>query len=88
MNFLETPHDVAMFEIAEDCFESTMNKKVGYEAGLANISYDIENVEECAIDIEISGFSQKIFNFAELFIDILLTSAPTEFEHSQVLNSI
>ena len=77
-----------MFEIAEDCFESTMKKKVGYEASLANISYDIENVDECALDIEISGFSQKIFNFAELFIDMLLDSANTEFDHLQVLNSL
>ena len=77
-----------MFEVVNDCFDNTMKKKVGFEAGLANISYDLSNIEDCAINIRISGFSHKIFNFAELFIDMLHESANTEFEHSQVLNSI
>ena len=44
-----TPNDAAMWDIVEDCFESTMLKLVGYEACLANIEYDIKNIDDCAI---------------------------------------
>ena len=42
-----------MWAIVEDCFESTMLKLVGYEASLANIDYDIDEVEDCAIKVSI-----------------------------------
>ena len=79
---LLTPNDVAMWSIVEDCFESTMSKVVGYEATLSNIFYDIKNVNDCAIQIQIQGFASKIFLFAEMFIDCLLEYANKEFEQS------
>jgi secreted Zn-dependent insulinase-like peptidase len=71
-----------MWAIVEDCFESTMLKLVGYEASLANIDYDINEVEDCAIKVSIQGFASKIFLFAEMFIDCLLEYANKEFEQS------
>ena len=53
VNCFQTPNDVAMWAIVEDCFESTMLKLVGYEASLANIDYDIDEVEDCAIKVSI-----------------------------------
>ena len=41
LNFLETPYDYAMFHVVQDCFDNTMKKQVGYEASLANISYEL-----------------------------------------------
>ena len=69
-----------MYNIMKDCFDSVVTKKIGFEAQLANITHDWHEVEEVAIGLEISGFSQKIFEFAKTFIDILLECAETEFE--------
>ena len=56
-----TPADIAMFAIAEECFRSQINAKIGYEAGLANLQFEINLVDQCAIAVKINGFSQKIF---------------------------
>ena len=55
---------------------------VGYEATLSNLSYDIMNVHDCAIQIQIQGFASKIFLFTEMFIDCLFEYCNKEFEHS------
>ena len=78
----KTPNDIAMWHIVEDCFESMMLKLVGYEAKLANITYDIDILEDCAIQIIIQGFASKIFLFAKMFIDCLLEYADKEFEQA------
>ena len=89
ITFLETPEDFALFAVMKNCLTEAITKKVGYEAGLANVGYEIEIVEEMAIRIWISGYSQKLFNFAEILIDTMLECAKQGgFEHSQVMNSI
>ena len=66
----------------KNCLMETVSKKVGYEAGLANVGFDFEIVEEMAIRIWISGYSEKLFNFAEIFIDTMLECAKKGgFEH-------
>ena len=72
VNFLQTPMDYAMLAIAKDSFESQINEKIGYEASLANLTFETNLVDGCALDIRIFGFSQKIFEFATLFIDYLI----------------
>ena len=47
------------------------------------------NVEEMAISLNFRGFSDKLFQFAEIFIDILLECAKEGgFDDEQVMNSI
>ena len=77
-----------MFAIAKDCFESQINTKIGYEASLANLTFETTLVEGCALEIRINGFSQKIFEFATFFIKSLIDFGKNPFELSQVLNSI
>ena len=57
VNFLQTPMDYAMFAIAKDCFESVINEKIGYEASLANLTFETNLVDGLALDIRIYGFS-------------------------------
>lgn len=72
-----------------DCLDQTITKRVGYEAQLANVGYAFESVEEMAVRVWISGYSQKLFEFAETFIEIMLECAkPGGFEHTQIMNSI
>ena len=52
--------------------QSQINEKIGYEASLANLTFETNLVDGCALDIRIFGFSQKIFEFATLFIDYLI----------------
>ena len=85
VNFLQTPLDYAMFVIAKDCFESQINTKIGYEAGLANLTFETSLVYGCALDIRINGFSQKIFQFAYLFIENLIEFTESKLENSQLL---
>ena len=69
-----------MFNVMENCLDSTMNERIRYEAELADIEVQFSAVDEVTVDFVIKGFSQKIFNFAETFIDILLECSETEFE--------
>ena len=46
-----------MFAIVKDCFESVINEKIGYEASLANLTFETNLVDGCALDIRINGFS-------------------------------
>ena len=61
---------------------------MGYEAGLADLTFETKLNEGCAFDIVIKGFSQKIFAFATLFVDSLVELANNEFSQTDVLNSI
>ena len=89
VNFLQTPHDYAMFSIAKNCFESQLNSRIGFEAKLANLTAEIKLVDGCALDIKINGFSQKIFQFATDYIQNLVDFVNCEFDRSQYLkNSI
>ena len=89
VNFLQTPHDYAMFSIAKNCFESQLNSRIGFEAKLANLTAEIKLVDGCALDIKINGFSQKIFQYATDYIQNLVDFVYCEFDRSQYLkNSI
>ena len=61
---------------------------MGYEASLADLTFETRLNEGCAFDLVIKGFSQKIFDFATLFINSLIELANNEFDHTNVLNSI
>ena len=49
----------------------------------------MKTIDEMAINLKFSGYSDKLFNFAEIFIEIMLECARKEgFESDQVMNSI
>ena len=77
-----------MFAIAKDCFESQINSKIGYEASLANLKFETRLVDGVALEIKINGFSQKILEFAALFIDNLIEFKYNSVNHTQIQNSI
>ena len=77
-----------MFFIAKDCFESQIDSKIGYEASLANLTFETSLIDGCVLDMKINGFSQKIFEFATLFISNLMEFSKNKVDHQQVLNSI
>ena len=77
-----------MFFIAKDCFESQIDYKIGYEASLANLTFETSLIDGSVLDMKINGFSQKIFEFATLFISNLMEFSKNKVDHQQVLNSI
>ena len=49
----------------------------------------MSSIEEMAVNLRIKGFSDKLFEFAAAYIDIMLECArPGGFDEDQVLNSM
>jgi len=69
LSYLQTPKDFALFKVMKDCFRSELTKDVGYEAQLAHVTYSMSTIEEMAVRISISGFSDKLFDFTKIYID-------------------
>lgn len=89
LTFLSTPEDFALFDVMVNCLKSTVNRRIGDEAKLAHIDYDFESVNDMAVNIKISGFSDKVFLFAEMFLDIVRTCGRQDgFNQSTVLDSL
>ena len=73
----------------QDCFRQKVTKDVGYEAQLAHVSYSLRSIEEMAVHLRISGFSDKLFEFAQSYIDILIECAKDNgFKSRDVRQSI
>ena len=45
-------------------------------------------LQGCALEIKINGFSQKIFDFSELFIKNLIEFSKETIEEEQILASV
>jgi len=54
-----------------DCLEQTVEKQVGYEAEMAEMTYSVNSVEEMAVSLNFGGYSDKLFDFAEAFLEIM-----------------
>jgi len=67
-----------------DCIIEVVNKRCGYEAVLADVSYSIKNCEDRGIALKFSGYSDKLFTFVNVFVDILLEHSNSDkgFEHT------
>ena len=62
---------------------------MGYEAELADMNWDIYSEQDMAINLEFKGYSDKIFEFAEAFFEILFSSAKKDgFEQSSIMDSM
>ena len=73
--FLETPKDYALFKVMTTCLEDKVTLLVGYEAELADMTYEITSNEEMAVCLRFSGYASTLLRFAETFITIMLESA-------------
>lgn len=68
---MQTATDYALFNVLLSCLDQTVSKRIGYEAQLAQIQYEVTSVEDLAVRINISGYSDKILNFVKQFLDIM-----------------
>lgn len=73
--YLQTPLQIAEFEILLDSLYETVNKEEGYEASLADLNYDCKNFEDRGLSLKFSGYSNTLIKFAETFITTMLTHA-------------
>ena len=87
--YLQTAKDFALFKVMKDCFRSELTKDVGYEAQLAHVTYSMSTIEEMAVRISISGFSDKLFDFTKIYIDQLFKCAEdNHFMKKSVIQSM
>ena len=78
--YLKTPKDFALFRVMKDCLKQTITKRIGYEANLAEVDYHLKSVEEMAINLNFSGYSDKLFDFIEEYLDILIECSLKGFD--------
>jgi len=50
--------------------------------------YSLNSVEEMALNIKVTGFSDKIFEFTKIYIEEMLSCAEDGFDRADVLQSI
>lgn len=64
-----------------------MNKEEGYEANLADISYDCKNFEDRGLQLKFTGYSSTLIKFAQTFIErmISLCKGTSKFDPRLVL---
>ena len=87
--FLQSPGDFALFSVMKDCLNHIIQDRVGYEASLAHLDVSLTNVDDMAVCLELTGFSDKLFAYSEIVIDILLEHAKEgSFDRDIIMNSI
>ena len=62
--FLESAKDFALFRVMKDCLKQTVINKIGYEAALAHMKYSLSSLDDIAVKIEVSGYSDQLFEYA------------------------
>ena len=88
VSFVQTAADFALFKVLKDCLTAEITSKVGYEASLAHCNFELNSLDEQAIQIKIHGFSDKLLDFAQICLDIITRCAMKDFDESQIANSI
>ena len=78
--YLKSPKHFAHFEVMLDCLLETINKEEGYEANLADISYDCKNFEDRGLSISFSGYNSTLSTFAQKFIQRMKQLASGHFD--------
>ena len=78
-----------MFKVLQSCLATVVTETIGYEAKLAEINYNFSNIDDMGVSINITGYSDKIFEFAETYLDILFEHAkPNSFDRKILHNSM
>ena len=73
----------------KSCLKAVVTESVGYEAQLADISYCFQTVDDLAVRIKITGYSDTIFDFAKIYLDTMIDCAkPGGFDKNTVMNSM
>lgn len=78
--YLKTPFDVANFHLMVDCIIESVNKDMGYEAELADISYKVKNFEDRGLKLHFSGYEATLLEFAKLFLETMLKHSKHPFD--------
>ena len=58
-----------------ECLKAVITENVGYEAQLANINYSFESIDDMGIRINTNGYSDKIFEFTKIYLDMMYECA-------------
>ena len=61
--------------MATDCIRQEINKKVGYEASLAQIEYSVNKFGEMGLCFSFEGYSDKLLDFGALFLEYAVACA-------------
>ena len=59
----------------KDCLKQTVIQEVGYEAALAHMKYSLSSLDDIAVKLEVSGYSDRLIEFAEIFFNIFFKCA-------------
>lgn len=72
-----------------ECLKAVITENVGYEARLASIDYSLESVDDMGVRIKTSGYSDKIFDFTKILLDMVFECAKAgAFPKSTVMNAM
>ena len=71
VTYLKDPMDHVLFRVMKGCLKAVFTEKYGYDAQLAHINYRFAGIDDVAIRIDITGYSDKIFEFARIYLDTI-----------------
>ena len=87
--YLETARDHVMFRVLKSCLKNEVTEKIGYEASLAEIHFKFSSLNDIGVKITIRGYSDKVLDFAKIYLDILIACGkPQSFEKRALLGSM
>ena len=86
--FLSNPEDIAMFQVVCDCIREKINKEVGYEANLAHADYSVKKFCDVGIHFSFESYSDKLLDFAEHCLDLMLEMSVQGIDQALVTNSL
>ncbi len=72
------------FTVYTDCLVEKVTEEIGYEAVLSDISYSIKSFENVGFKVKFSGYSDKLFIFARIFLKLMVKVRETGFEELTV----
>jgi secreted Zn-dependent insulinase-like peptidase len=59
------------FTVYTDCLVEKVTEEIGYEAVLSDISYSVKSFENVGFKVKFSGYNDKLFTFARIFLKLM-----------------
>ena len=85
VTYLETARDQVMFRVLKGCLKAVVTESIGYEASVADIHYKFQSLEDVGVRITINGYSDKLLDFAKVYLDKLIECGVSQSFEKQVL---
>ena len=78
-----------MFRVLKSCLKAVVTETIGYEASVADIHYKFQSLEDIGVRITIRGYSDKLMDFARIYLDKLIECGVKQgFEKRVLLQSM